>query len=137
VASSVRLGVVQPRTWYGPEEQRNIEEAVRYIAAAGNAGVDLLLFPENYSGPYTHGTRFDAPTPLLEAAARHKIGIAAGTSVETAPGSLYEGGDLRDFTYEEADELRVFDIGWGTVGAIVCSEVFVREPARVLALRGA
>ena len=166
MARSVRLGVVQPRTWYGPDEERNVEEAVRYIAQAGAAGVDLLLFPENYPGPYTHDNRYEALAPLLEAAARHRVGLAAGTSLETAPGSgryniaivlagpdgeirgtylrthppgpyIYEGGDLWDFTYEEADDLPVFDMGWGTVGAIVCSEVFVPELARVLALKGA
>jgi predicted amidohydrolase len=166
VSSHIKLGVVQPRTWYGDDEPKNLDEARQYVAQAGALGVDLLLFPENYPGPYRSSGRFEVVEPMRAAAKEHGVGLAVGTSFETAPGSgsfniamvlidsggdvvgvtrrthptgpyIYEGGDLWDFTYEETDELPVVDMGWGKVGVVTCSEVFVPEVARVLALKGA
>ena len=165
-SSTIRLGLVQPRTYYGEEEPRNLEEARRYIAQGAALGADLLLFPENYPGPYRRDGRFEVMEPLCAAAAEHRVALAAGTSIETEPGSgrfniatvligadgnvagayrrthpvgpyIYEGGDLWDFRYEEADEFPVIDMGWGKVGVVTCSEAFVPEVARVQALRGA
>jgi predicted amidohydrolase len=164
--STVRIGLVQPHTYYGAEERRNLDEALCYVAKGAALGVDLLVFPENYPGPYRSEGRFDVIEPLCAAAAEHGIALAAGTSLETQPGSgtygiatvmigadggvvgvnrrthpvgpyIYEGGDLWDFTYEEADELPVFDMGWGKVGVVTCSEVYVPEIARSLAMEGA
>ncbi len=164
--STVRIGLVQPHTFYGEEEPRNLDEALSYVAKGAALGVDLLCFPENYPGPYRKDGRFEVIEPLCAAAAEHGIAIAAGTSLESAPGSgtysiatamidaqgsvvgvnrrthpvgpyIYEGGDLWDFTYEEAAELPVFDMGWGKVGVVTCSEVYVPEIARALAMKGA
>lgn len=162
----IKLGVVQPRTYWGDDERRNLDEALRYVGQAGALGVDLLLFPENYPGPYRSSGRFEVVEPMRAAAADHGVGLAFGTSFETGEGTdrfhiatvlvdpsgeiagmarrthpegpyIYPGGDLWDFHYEESDELAVVDMGWGKVGVVTCSEVFVPEVARVLALRGA
>jgi predicted amidohydrolase len=162
----VKLGLVQPRTYYGDEEPKNVDEARRYVAQAAALDVDLLLFPENYPGPFRSTGRFEVVEPMRAAAAEHGVALAIGTSFETEPGSnrfhistvlidtageivaatrrthptgpyIYEGGDLWDFTWEESDELPVVDMGWGKVGVVTCSEVFVPEVARVLALKGA
>lgn len=164
--STVRLGVLQPHTFYGDEEQRNLEEAVKHVAQAAALEVDLILFPENYPGPHRSTGRFEVEETLRGAAAEHGVAIAAGTSIETAEGSgkyriatvminadgsiagtvhrthpvgpyIYEGGDLWDFPYQEDDDISVIDMGWGKVGVVTCSEVFVPEVARVLALKGA
>jgi predicted amidohydrolase len=166
VSSHVKLGVVQPRTRWGDEEPRNLDEAIRYVAQGAALGVDLLVFPENYPGPYRSENRFDVVEPMRGAAAQHGVALAIGTSFELEPGSgrchiatvlinkdgsvagitrrthprgpyIYPGGDLWDFHYEEADEFPVVDMGWGKVGVVTCSEVFVPEVARVLALKGA
>jgi predicted amidohydrolase len=166
MTSQIRLGLVQPRTYWGDEEPRNLTEALRYVEQAATLGVDLLAFPENYPGPHRSDGRFEVIEPLRAAAARHGVALAAGTSIETAPGAgrfhiatviidatgsitgiyrrthprgpyIYPGGDLWDLDYEEADELPVFDMGWAKVGVATCSEVFVPEVARVLALKGA
>jgi predicted amidohydrolase len=162
----IKLGLVQPRTYWGDDEPRNLDEAVRFVEQAGALEVDLLLFPENYPGPYRSSGRFEVVEPMRAAAARHGVGLAFGTSFETAEASerfniatvlvdsrgeiagvtrrthpegpyIYPGGDLWDFHYEEADELPVVDMGWGKVGVVTCSEAFVPEVARVLALHGA
>ena len=166
MTSHVKLGVVQPRTFWGDEEPRNLDEAISYVAQAAALGVDLLLYPENYPGPYRSENRFEVVEPMRAAAAEHGVALAVGTSFEVEPGSgryhvatvlinkdgsaagvmrrthprgpyIYRGGTLWDLDYEEADEFPVVDLGWGKVGVVTCSEVFVPEVARVLALRGA
>jgi predicted amidohydrolase len=160
------LGVVQPRTFWGDEEPRNLDEAISYVEQAAALGVDLLAYPENYPGPYRSANRFEVVEPMQAAAAAHGVSLALGTSFEVEPGSgrfnvatvlinkdgsvagvmrrthprgpyIYRGGTLWDLDYEEADDFPVFDMGWGKVGVVTCSEVFVPEVARVLALRGA
>jgi predicted amidohydrolase len=166
MSSHIRLGLVQPRTYWGDEEPRNLDEALRYVAQGAAVGVDLLAFPENYPGPYRSTGRFEVVEPLRAAAAEHGVALAIGTSFEVEEGAgrchiatvlidrdgsiagttrrthpegpyIYPGGDLWDFHYQEADELDVVDMGWGKVGVVTCSEVFVPEVARVLALKGA
>ena len=164
--STIRLGVVQPRAFWGDEAPRNLDEALRLIEHAGAQDVDLLLFPETYPGPYTASLRYEVLEPLCNAAARKRVGLVAGTTEETSPGSgrhhvvavvigsdgeikgryrrthpvgtyLYSGGAFWDVEYEEANELPVFDMGWGTLGVNICSEVYVPELARAVALKGA
>ena len=48
MSSQVRLGVVQPRTYWGAEERRNLDEALKYVAqgaALGAVKEGLLRFP--------------------------------------------------------------------------------------------
>ena len=85
--TQIRLGVAQPRTWYGADEKKNLDEAVRLIRQAGATGCDLLLFPENFPGPYRERGRFDAIAPLSAAAKENKVAVVAGTSEETKAGS--------------------------------------------------
>lgn len=166
MSSQIRLGMAQPRTYWGAESRRNLDEALAYVKSAAAQEVDLLAFPENYPGPYRSTDRYEVIEPLQEAAASHGVGLAFGTSIETAPGSerfniatvfvrddgsiagtylrthprgpyIYPGGLLWDFDYAESDDFPVFDMGWGKVGCVTCSEVFVPEVARILALKGA
>src|SRR5207249_4470753 len=46
-------------------------------------------------------------------------------------------GRFWDFKYQEADELPVFDTEFGKLGLLMCSEVYVPELARAMALKGA
>jgi predicted amidohydrolase len=166
MTENVRLGLLQPQTFWGADEPRNLDTAVAAVAQASALGVDLLAFPENYPGPYRGDNRFEVVAPMRAAAAQHGVGLAIGTSfpVADAPGRfaigcvlvtpdgevagitrrthpkgpyIYPGGDLWDFDWQEADEFTVVDMGWGKVGVVTCSEAFVPEVARVLALKGA
>lgn len=162
----VQLAVVQPRTRLGPEEDRNVGEAMRYIDAAARRGAQLVLFPETYPGPWTERIRFDPLPPLAAQAKASGVWVVAGTS-EPVPGSrdgyynvclligpdgalagkyrrtcppgpyIYKGGPFWDFNYTPADELPVFETPLGTLGILICSEVFVPELSRILALKGA
>jgi predicted amidohydrolase len=164
--SSLRLGLAQPRAYWGSEERRNLEEARRYVAQAAALEVDLLAFPENYPGPYRATDRYDVIEPMCNASAEHGVSLAFGTSIETEPGSgqfhiatvlthkdgsvagvyrrthprgpyIYRGGELWDLPYQECDEVEPIDMGWGKVGVVTCSEAFVPEVARLHALKGA
>ena len=165
-SATIRLGVAQPRTFWGEEAPRNLEQAVRYIEQAGALDVDLLLFPETYPGPYAASVRYEVVEALQDAAARQSVALVAGTTEATGPDGdrhfvvavviapdgrivgryrrthpvgtyVYEGGELWDVAYQEGDELPVFDMGWGTLAVNVCSEVFIPELARAVALKGA
>lgn len=164
--TTLRLGMVQPQTYWGPEEQRNLAEAERYVARAAALEVDLLAFPENYPGPYRASNRYDVIDPMRRVSAEHGVSLAFGTSLEVSPGSgqffiatvlthrdgtvagiykrthprgpyIYSGGELWDFPYQEADEIEPIDMGWGKVGVVTCSEAFVPEVARIHAIKGA
>ena len=50
---------------------------------------------------------------------------------------LYGSGGLVNFEYAAGDEFPVFDLGWGKVGVSICSEMYVPEVARIMALKGA
>ncbi|MUL80678.1 MULTISPECIES: carbon-nitrogen hydrolase family protein [unclassified Mycolicibacterium] len=157
----VKLGVVQPKSYWATEEARNLDEAIGFVAQAGSLGVDLLLFPEHYPGPSTAANRYEVLGPLQEAAKTHAVALAVGTTLETAEGSgrysiatviIDREGEIAgvvprthpeppyiydDIGYEAGDSFPIVDLGWGKVGVAMCSEVFVPEVTRVLALRGA
>lgn len=50
---------------------------------------------------------------------------------------LYGSGGLVNFEYVAGDDFPVFDLGWGKVGVSICSEMYVPEVARIMALKGA
>jgi predicted amidohydrolase len=163
----IRLGVVQPMVRLPKDTPRMLDDAIQWIAEAGGDGVDLLLFPEIYPGPTTHAVRYEVVPELARAAAKHKVAVAAGTTVKVEDDDAYyvaqvvinEEGSVRgvyrrshprtevyrhifrsefwDFEYRAGDELPVFDMGWATIGISVCSEIYVPEVARIVALRGA
>ncbi|KUO63057.1 MAG: hypothetical protein APF84_11050 [Gracilibacter sp. BRH_c7a] len=49
----VRIAAVQPLGFYGDEEYRNLELALKYIDVASAQGAQLICFPEGYPGPYS------------------------------------------------------------------------------------
>jgi predicted amidohydrolase len=170
MSNSIRLGVVQPRAWAGETAPRMLEEAIAFIEQAAGDAVDLLLFPELYPGPVSHEMRYEVLDRLAEAAATHRIAIAAGTTLKAPTGpaayhiaqivfdrtgaikgrylrthprshiyrNLYNGnGTYLAFDYEAGAEFPVFDMGWGKLAISICSEMYVPEVARILALQGA
>jgi predicted amidohydrolase len=52
--------------------------------------------------------------------------------------NLYNGNDAYlAFDYEAGSDFPIFDMSWGKLGVSICSEMYVPEVARILALRGA
>jgi predicted amidohydrolase len=161
-----KLAVVQPITHAPPDDQRNVADAVRAVEEAAAHGADFVAFPESSPGPWRMPAGFDPTEALVEAARRchtyvqfgtlepidasagtaHQLSVLAGPrGAEPAvyrrthpPGPwLYTGGKYWEFQYVAAGDFPVFTTDFGTVGLGVCSEVYMPEVTRALALRGA
>ena len=165
MSRTLRIGAVQPRSHVLGDEERNVHEAVRWMDRAGEAGVELVVFPEGYPGPTNPANRYQALDRLSDAAARlgqyviagavepstggaHNVvlrliaddGSLAATYRRTTPHGpyIYRDIDAWQFDYVAADEPpRVIDTPLGRIGMLVCSELYVPELSRLLALEGA
>ena len=161
-----RIAVVQPIANPIGEDEKNIADAVAFIARAKAEGADFVCFPETYPGPWRMPASFDPSAAMAEAAAKHGVHVVFGTIApisdrgssahnlicmaypdgrplaqyrRTHPNGpwIYTGGTVWEFQYVPGDEFPVFDTVHGKVGLAMCSEVYVPEVARALALRGA
>lgn len=159
-----RIAVVQPMSHPPGEAERNIADAVRAIELAARDGADFVCFPETYPGPWRTPARFDPIPAMAEAAAAQRVHVVFGTiePIEhnaaynlivmaypdgSAPARyrrthpngpwIYTGGPSWEFQYVPGSEFPVFDTAHGRVGLAMCSEVYMPEVARALALRGA
>ena len=134
---------------------------------AAALGARIVCLPETFPGPWTPPMDYDALPELSETARDLDIYLIAGTvepvpgdRIATSTRWSSSGrvgkrlvatggrpprgrGSTRaatfwDFGYTAASELPVFDIGSSvTIGMLVCSEVYVPELSRQLALQGA
>jgi predicted amidohydrolase len=161
-----RIAVVQPIAHAPDGDAANVADAVRYIERAADEGADFVCFPETYPGPWRMPATFDPTPALAEAAAKHGVHAVFGTIEpidakaatahnlimmaypdgraparyrRTHPNGpwIYTGGTAWEFQYVAGDEFPVFDTVHGKVGLAMCSEVYVPEVSRALALRGA
>ncbi len=161
-----RIAVVQPIAHAPDQDEANVADAVRMIERAAAEGAHFVCFPESYPGPWRMPVTFDPTPALAEAAAKHGVHVVYGTleaisaSAATAynlvcmaypdgrppvryrrthPNGpwIYTGGTAWEFQYVPGDEFPVFDTVHGKVGLAMCSEVYVPEVTRALALRGA
>ena len=162
---SVRIAVVQPKT-DAANPQKNVPRAIAYVEQAAAQGAEIICLPETYPGPWTPPLDYTALPDLAACARDLAVHLIAG-SIEAVPGSkehhyntlvllgpdgeevgryrrttppgpwIYSGGSFWDFGYQAACELPVFETGHCPIGLLICSEVYVPELARVLALEGA
>jgi predicted amidohydrolase len=162
----IRVAAVQPRSHHGPDEERNIEQALGWMDEAARQGADLVVFPEGYPGPTNPANRYDAFGPLAERARSlglhvvagriepvegeqghhvclHLIddsGESAGIYRRTSPVGpyVYKDLDIWQVDYVDSPEPpQVVSTRLGRIGMLVCSEVYVPELSRLLALQGA
>jgi predicted amidohydrolase len=159
-----RIAIVQPISHLPGEDERNIADALRAIELAAHEGADFVCFPETYPGPWRMPASFDPIPALAEAAAAQRVHVVFGTIEpidreaahnlivmaypdgraparyrRTHPNGpwIYTGGPSWEFQYVAGSEFPVFDTAHGKVGLAMCSEVYMPEVARALALRGA
>ena len=158
----MRLALAQPHTVTGPDAEDNVARAAQLAARAADQGADLILYPEGYPGPVLPRPkdRYQAGPAMQEAARSARIAIC-WSRMEQCEDGLYrlvvylvdrDGQDR--LRYERThpatlppDESRVWvapgeslglcDLDGVTVGMVVCSELWIPETTRVLALRGA
>lgn len=162
----VKVAAIQTKTFPEADEQKkNIEKAWEYVGEAAKQGAQLICFPETYPGPWKAPLSYSPIGPLQEMASKHNVYIVAGAN-QPVPGKpdlgycsevlvgpkglvgrynrtipkgpwIYQGGRFWDFKYHEADELPVFDTPFCKIGILICSEVYVPELSRIMALKGA
>ncbi len=161
-----RIATVQPIAHPPGEDERNVAEAVRAVEHAAHEGADFVCFPETYPGPWRMPAAYDPIPALAEAAATHSVHVVFGTIEpidrktatahnlivmaypdgrtpvryrRTHPNGpwIYTGGPSWEFKYVAGNEFPVFDTAHGKVGLAMCSEVYMPEVTRSLALRGA
>src|SRR5215510_4288347 len=160
-----RIAVVQPVSHRPGEDEANIPDAVRHIERATADRANFVCFPETYPGPWRMPAHFDPTSAMAEAASRHGVHVVFGTIApidekaatahnlicmaypdgrvaryrRTHPNGpwIYTGGTAWEFQYVPGNEFPVFDTMHGKVGLAMCSEVYMPEVARALALRGA
>lgn len=164
--TKMRLAVVQPVAHRRPDDVGNTVEAVGHIHAALAAEADVVVFPETYPGPLGMPARFDPEPELLAAAHDCGVYVVYGTLEPTGsdprsaynliclatpsgeravsyrrthpPGPwIYSSGKPWDFDYVTGSEFPVFHTEHGVFGFAMCSEVYVPEVSRALALQGA
>jgi predicted amidohydrolase len=162
----LRIAAVQTKTLFEADEQKeNIQRAREYVAEAAKQGAKFVCFPETYPGPWKAPLSYSPVKPLEEMASEYGVFIVAGANwpvpgkpdrgycseILVGPNGLigrynrtlpkgpwiYKGGRFWDFDYLEDNELPVFDTPFGKVGILICSEVYVPELSRILALKGA
>ncbi|MDE0369402.1 MAG: carbon-nitrogen hydrolase family protein [bacterium] len=161
-AGSLRLAVAQPRTVVNPDAEANVARAVELAARAADLGADLILFPEGYPGPVLGKPRdtYEAAETMAAAAADHHISVCWSRMERCDDGNFrlvvyaLDRGGRQLLRYERAhpatlppDEARVwvapgpdlalFETDGVRMGIVVCSELWIPEPTRVLALQGA
>lgn len=161
-----RIAIVQPISHRPGEDESNVADAVRLIEHAAHDGADFICFPETYPGPWRMPAAFDPVPAMAEAAATHAVHVVFGTIEPIDPKAgtahnlivmaypdgrtpvsyrrthpngpwIYAGGSAWDFQYVPGNEFPVFDTDHGKVGLAMCSEAYMPEVTRALALRGA
>ena len=139
---------------------------MRTIERAAGEGADFVCFPESYPGPWRMPATYDPTAALAEAAAKHGVHVVFGTlePIDAKAGTaynltamafpdgraparyrrshpngpwIYTGGKVWDFKYVAGGDYPVFDTVHGKVGLAMCSEIYMPEVTRALALRGA
>ena len=163
---SLRIAVVQPISHRPPHDDKNVADAVVAVEQAAAQGAHFVCFPETYPGPWRMPAAYDPSAPLGEAAKRHGVHVVYGTiePIDSRTASaynlicmafpdgrplaryrrthpngpwIYGGGTAWDFNYVPGSDYPVFDTVHGKVGLAMCSEIYVPEVTRALALRGA
>ena len=159
---SLRLAVAQPRTVVEPDAEVNVARAVELTARAAHLGAGLILFPEGYPGPVLTKPKdtYEAGPAMASAAAEYGIAVCWSRMERCSDGNyrlvvyVVDRRGKQLIRYERAhpatlppDEARVWvapgeslgliEIDGVRIGIVVCSELWIPEPTRVLALQGA
>jgi 5-aminopentanamidase len=163
--SAVRIALIQPQSFWGPNEEKNVKESLAWLDRCAKAEVRLVVFPEGYPGPTNPRNSFDAIGSLRNRAKELGLFVVAGNIEPTTDGCHYVCLHLIDddgrlmgtyrrttpegpyvyhdipmwqFDYKaSSDGLKAFDTSIGRIGLLVCSEVYAPELARALAVQGA
>jgi predicted amidohydrolase len=160
--ASFRLAVAQPRIDRSMSEESRVDDAVATIAQAGREGAELVLFPESYPGPISAGCDYDAAPAIAEAAGNAGCGVCWGRVEHGEDGRLRtvafllnaQGAEQLRYVRSHpatgdvhtilsggpmapGDRLGLGQIAGVRFGVAICSELWIPEISRSLALSGA
>jgi predicted amidohydrolase len=168
--SSFNIAVVQPHSNPPPDDRKNLDDAIGWIARAAGEGAGFVCFPESYPGPWRMPAGYDPSARIAEAAHKHGVHVVFGTMepIDDTKRTAYNltcmaypdgraparyrrthpngpwiyssrtgGGGVWEFEWVPGNDFPVFDTAHGKVGLGMCSEVYMPEVSRALALRGA
>jgi len=160
----VKVGAVHHRPRNTASAQENLEQFRKHIDQAGAMDADIICLPEGITVVGNGQSYLDASEPvpgpttkyLGELAKQHQMYIVAGILEKEGP-VLYntavllnrEGqlaGKYRKVSLPREEitggitpggEFPVFETDFGTIGMMICWDVFFPEPARMLSMKGA
>jgi 5-aminopentanamidase len=161
--STLVVAVAQPQVIRPPHVGDQVHRAVAALHEAARWGAELLLFPEGYPGPLRVGEDYDPAVPLAEAAATTGCAVCWSRIEADRDGRFHLvvymiGSDGRQLgRYLRAHPATgdvhqtlsgtaiapgpaladLIEVAGVPVGLLVCSELWLPEAARVLAIRGA
>jgi uncharacterized protein YcgI (DUF1989 family)/predicted amidohydrolase len=147
----------------GSEDAPEVRLAVEAVRQAAAQGAQLVCFPEAYPGPLRAGESYDASAALGQAARVHGIAVCWSRVEQGQASDRHEivayvhgpdgvqlvryvrahpaTGDvhrvLNEAEIDPGPALASFEVAGVRCGLLICSELWLPEVARVLALRGA
>lgn len=162
----VKIAVVQTKLDDEAGPEGNMTRALNYIDEAAGTGARFVCFPETYPGPWKEPLNFSPREELSRKAKEKGIYLLYGTAERvdkqpdrhhivqvildpegevlgkyrrtSPPGPwIYKNSRLWDLNYQGANDLPVFETEFGKIGILICSEVYLPELSRILALKGA
>lgn len=158
---TLRVAVAQPDVRTDGDPAAKVAVAVDAVERAADDGAELVVFPEGYPGPLRIDHHYDAAPALEDVARRRRCGVywsrieevdgvwetvgylvdETGTPIVRYPRSHPATGDvhpvLNGAPMVPGPDLVTGVVHGVSVGLLVCSELWLPEPARVLTLRGA
>lgn len=157
---TVTLAITQPLTHGAARRDEDVALAADLVARAAGRGADLVLFPEHFPGPFTAAEHYDAAPAMIAAAREHGIAVCWSRMERCGDGwwrlVAYvhgpDGAQLLRYERSHPATVPAEDTGgWVAPGpvlgevevcgvpmaVVVCSELWIPEVARVVALRGA
>lgn len=165
-ADRLTLAVAQPLVVGEHDRAGDVAHAVELVEQAAAKGADLVLFSEHYPGPFAAIRHDGSPEDYDAAPAMTAAAVADGIAVVWSRMELCDDGWWRLVVYvtdktgaqvlryerthpatvppsdtggwvAPGSTLGSFELNGIPMGIVVCSELWVPETARVLALRGA
>lgn len=159
---TIRIAVDQPAVARDAPESSRVDDAAATIARAAAQGVQLVVFPEGYPGPLRASSSYDAE-PAIAGAARDAGCAVCWSRIERCADDRFrkvayihgEHGE-RALRYERAhpatgdihpalsgvslapgSSLGLARVRGIAVGVLICSELWLPEISRALAVEGA
>jgi predicted amidohydrolase len=164
---TIKIATVVPRTYFGESsESINFENFARYVKEASDKGAELVVFPESYPDNWQPPASSELLDKFKFLAKKYGIHII-GSILEPIPESkkfyntcvlisdlgeeigryrrttpnldpwLYMGGGKWEYQWERDNKLPIFETRFGTIGILICSEIYAPLLTTTLARKGA